>query len=221
MRMNWLSNVLLMVLVTVCSLDGHINFLDTRAEAVSKQEQESPLQVTINIMAAEYCSADSELDGLRMKVRLTYTNRGNQQLILYKGIPLVSRIIISQKSADAAAKRFEVNSSLTQLTTEASKCYQGAPPNRCFVFIPPNGSFEAETVIGTFVVRGDAREIAGAVKSGNHILQVELITWHESDEMAKKLRARWLRYGLLWYEPIISAPVSFAVQQQRNVKDCS
>ncbi len=221
MRTNWVLKRLLLIAISVVGLDGHTSFSGARAETDSKQEQESPLQLTVKIVGSEYCAADSELDSLRLKVRLIYTNRGKQQLILYKGTPLVSRIIISRNAADAAAKRFEVNSSLTQLTSAGSKCYQGAAPNRCFILLPPNASFEAETVIGTFVVRGDAREIAGAVKSGNHVLQVEVITWHESDDMAKNLRARWLRYGLLWYEPITSAPAPLAVQQQRNVVDCS
>lgn len=128
--------------------------------------------------------------------------------------------MISRDSAEAAANRFEVNSSLTQLTSGGEDCYKGAAPNKCFVILPPGASYETEGIAGTFAVRGDAREIAGAVKSGNHVLQVEVITWYEPVEMAKSLRQRWSRFGFLWYEPIRSTPVPFTVQQERNVVDC-
>jgi polyferredoxin len=77
-----------------------------------------------------------------------------------------------------------------------------------------------ETVVGLFVVRGDAREITGAVKSGNHVLQVEVITWRKSNKMAKGLRARWRRYGTVWYEPITSVAVPFTVEKERKIADC-
>lgn len=192
----------------------------TITQSKADLEDERPLQLTLNVLSSEYCVGDSELDGLRLKVRLLYTNKGKQQLILYKGSRLVSRTMISRDFAEAAASRFEVNSSLTQLTSGGENCYKGAAPTRCFVVLPPGASYETEGIAGTFVVRGNGREIAGAVKSGNHVLQIEVITWHESNEMAKELRARWLRYGLLWYEPITSAPVPFTVEQQRKVVDC-
>jgi len=211
---------LLLVVISMCAPVVNTTFSGTRAETDNKQEQESPLQLTVKIVGSEYCAADSELDSLRLKVQLIYTNRGKQQLILYKSSRLISRTMISRNFADAAAKRFEVNASLTQLASGGNKCYTGAAPNKCFVVLPPGGSYEVEAIAGIFVVKGDAREITGAVKSGDHVLQVEVITWHESDEMAKNLRARWLRYGLLWYEPTTSTPAPLTVQQQRRVVDC-
>ena len=186
----------------------------------SPQAGAPSLLLTTKILSEEYCVGDSELDGLRLKLRLIYTNKSKQQLILYKGSRLISRIMISRDSAEAAANRFEVNSSLTQLTSGGEDCYKGAAPNKCFVILPPSASYETEGITGTFTVRGDAREIAGAVKSGNHVLQVEVITWYEPVEMAKSLRQRWSRFGFLWYEPIRSTPVPFTVQQQRKVVDC-
>lgn len=128
--------------------------------------------------------------------------------------------MISRDFAEAAANHFEANSLLTQVTSGGGDCYKGAAPSKCFVVLPPSSSYETEGVAGTFAVRGDVREIAGAVKSGNHVLQVEVITWQETNEMAKELRSRWLRYGLLWCEPVTSEPVAFTVSRNRNVVDC-
>jgi hypothetical protein len=220
MTLNRLSKAALIV-VSLCCLDLGVSVSAPRTdEKRSKHEPESGLELAIKIVSSEYCGADPELDSMRLKVRLTFTNRRKEPLILYKGASLVSRIMISRNYADAAAKRFEVNSSLTQLTSGASRCYKGATPTNCFVVLPPDASFEVETVVGVFVVRGDAREIAGAVKSGNHVLQVEVVTWHESDELAKDLRAKWARSGVLWYEPVTSTPLPLTVHQQPKVTDC-
>lgn len=218
MRISQLSRGLLVSLICLTVTNGQSRLSGTLGQINTQLEQ--PVQLTMRTVSGEYCVGDSELDSLRLKVRLTYANKGRRRLILYEGSRLISRIMISRNFTDALAKRFEVNSSLTQLTASGSKCYKGAVPNDCFVILPPGASHEAETVIGLFVVRGDAREIAGAVKSGDHVVQVEVITWHESDKLAKDLRARWRRYGTVWYEPITSAPVPFTVEKQRKVADC-
>jgi hypothetical protein len=219
MTLKRLSKAALIVVI-LCCLDGSVSISSARTGKRSKHEPESGLELAIKIVSSEYCRADPELDSLRLKVRLTFTNRRKEPLILYKGASLVSRVMISRNYADAATKRFEVNSSLTQLTSGASKCYKGATPTNCFVVLPPDASFEAETVVGVFIVRGDAREIAGAIKSGDHVLQVEVVTWHESDELAKDLRAKWARSGFLWYEPVTSAPLPLTVHHQPKVTDC-
>lgn len=215
-----ISKWLMLTTISISVTSGQTGLSRTKDRVNSHHAEVSHLELTMKVLSGEYCVGDSELDGLRLRVRLTYTNKGKQQLILYKGSHLISRTMISRNFADAAEKRFEVNSSLTQLTSGRNKCYTGTAPNKCFVTLPPGASYEVEGIAGIFVVRGDAREITGAVKSGDHVLQVEVITWQESDVMAKNLRARWLRFGLLWYEPIKSAPAPFTVQQERKVANC-
>lgn len=184
------------------------------------QTQPLTLQLTTKILSKEYCKGDSELDGVRLKLRLIYTNKSKQNLLLFKGSRLVSRIMISRDSEKAAANHFEVNSLLTQVTNGGGDCYKGAVPSECFVVLPPGASYGTDAVAGTFAVRGDVREVVGAVKSGNHVLQVEVITWQETNELAKELRARWLWSGLLWYEPVTSEPVAFTIPRFRRVVDC-
>lgn len=214
MIMNWSSKALVLIVVSAFFLEAFVT------ETRNNREAESDLQLAVRIVNSEYCRADSELDSLRLKLKLTFTNRKKEPLILYRGTSLVSRIMISRNFADAAAKRFEVDSLLTPLTSGARKCYKGAAPTSCFVVLPPDASFETEAVAGVFAVRGDVRDIVGAVKSGDHLLQIEVITWHESDELAKNLRARWLPHGLLWYEPITSAPMQFRVERDRTSASC-
>ena len=186
----------------------------------SQKDQSSLLQLTLKVIDSQYCVADQELDTLRFKARLVYENRGASPVIMYKRSQLPSRILVAQNLSDAAARRYEVNSTLTQLSSGRSKCYKGAVSSDCFVTIAPNSSFETEAIIGVFTVRDDLRDIAGAVKSGEHVLQVEVPTWHESSKLARELAIRWRRYGRLWYEPITSVPLPFTVNQKRQRTDC-
>lgn len=180
-----------------------------------------PVKLAINVVDQKYCTGDADLDALRLSVRFTFTNTSNRRLILYKSADLISRIMIGETLADIEAARFQVDSSLTGLTAGGRECFQGSTPSRCFVVLPPGASYEAQAVVGVFVVRDETREFTGAVRSGEHVLQVRISTWPESAELAKKLRRRWARIGYLWYDPITSAPMSFTVEKGRKVVDCS
>ncbi len=178
------------------------------------------LRLGTEILNAEYCVGDRDLDALRLSLRLTYTNRGNGPIILYKGSDLVSRITVARSIEDLAARRFEVNSSITWITRATKDCFAGAEPSDCFVVLPPNASCETEATTGFFVVRDDDREIAGAVRSGEHVLEVQIPTWDGSNETARELRERWREYGSLWYQPVISDPLPVKVERSRKVNQC-
>ena len=212
--MRRITEALLLTLVLACVL------LSAGAPVADVIAIESPLRLSIKVEGEQYCIGDSELDGLRLKARLVYTNHGKEKLILYKGSTTISRLMISRTLADAAAKRFEVDSSITSATSGGAKCYRGRVPSTCFVSLQPNASYEVETNIRLFVVRGDAREITGAVMSGDHVLQVEVPTWHESNELAKQLARRWQQNGALWSTPVTSEPLLFTVKKEHQAVNC-
>lgn len=157
---------------------------------------------------------------MRLELKLVYTNVGKGPLILLRGSPTVSQLMVSRSMSDATANRFEVNSSLTPITGGGQDCYSSTRVNKCFVVLAPGEAYEAQVVTGTFAVKEDAKEIAGAVKSGSHVLQVKVLTWQESAELAREVRSRWLKYGSLWYQPVVSAPTRFDVASQRKLTDC-
>lgn len=199
-------------------------YAQPRSRSATRQadnaQQKKPLQLTASIINQKYCVGDAELDVLGINVRLTFTNIGRQPLILYKGSSLVSRIMISRNQEDAAARRFEVDATFTHVTTGGRKRIDEPVPGKLFVILPPGGSFETETGASVFVAREESGKIEGSVKSGDHVLLVEVATWTGSKELAERLRTRWQRYGLLWYEPVISQPLPFKVEKRRVVENC-
>jgi len=188
--------------------------------ASTSSNPEGHLKLGIEILKSEYCVGDRDLDGLRLKFRLTYTNLGNGPVILSKGSDLVSRITVARSVEDLTAKRFELNSSFAWITSATRDCFAGSAPSDCFVVLPPNASYETEATTGFFVVRDDGRDIAGAVRSGDHVLKIEIPTWRGSEQDAQELSDRWREYGSLWYAPVHSDPISVTVAKARKVNRC-
>lgn len=208
--------VILLCLTCITTVQSRTGFAHVTAQQSNRQP---PLRLAMEIVDQNYCTGDADLDGLRIHVRLTYTNISNRRLIVYKRA-IISRIMIGEDLADIEAGRFEVDSSLTELTAGGRECFKGSVPSGCFVVLPPGASYEEQSVVGVLVVRDDAREIAGAVRSGKHALQIEVSTWPESKALAEDLGRRWQRSGCLWYEPIRSAVISFTAEKQRKPADC-
>lgn len=111
-------------------------------------------------------------------------------------------------------------SNIGRLTTPGKRCYKGSKPTDCFVVLPPNGVYETETGTDLFVVRDDNSKIAGGVRSGEHAIQIEVITWTESNELADRVRERWRRFGALWNRPIRSDPMLITLEKHRKVSPC-
>jgi hypothetical protein len=218
-----MKNTHLLAICLLCS--GLLLVAGARANIVSERDsdalQRPPLQLSTTVISQDYCTGDAELDGLRMKLLLHYANSGQQPLILYKGSNLVSRLMVSHNSEDAAARRFELNASLTQFTEGGDVKVEAPTPGSLFVILAPGASYDTEESVSVFAVRDDARRIGGAISSGEYVLQVRVSTWPESGDLARKLHDLWQPSGRLWYEPVISAPMRFKIDRNRLVRDCS
>lgn len=222
MKMICTLIVILLTLNSMRTMNAQPSIDGASAQPMALQKHDGPpLRLAVNIVDQKYCAGDADLDALKLNVRFTFTNISHRQLILYKSADLISQIMIGETLADIEAGQFQVDSSVTQLIAVEEKCFRGSAPSRCFVVLPPGASYEAQTTVRVFVVRNEKREITGAVASGEHVLQVRVSTWPESEGLSKELRRRWEHIGCLWYDPITSVPMPFKVEKQRKVVDCS
>lgn len=214
--------ILSLCVVCLAAFNFHpYTYIINEATQVNVSEHKDSLQLTTSITKQKYCTGDAELDSLRLVLRLNFTNIGQQNLILYKGSNLVSKLMISQNLKDLSDRRFEVYASLTQVAEESNEKVGGPVPNKSFIILPSGATYKTEAIISIFAVRGNASGITGAVAAGEHFLQLEVPTWPASNELAKKSRSLWQRSGCLWYEPTISVPMAFKVEKERAVVDCS
>jgi hypothetical protein len=183
-------------------------------------EGAGPLELKTTIIERTYCPGDAELDALRMRLKLTYRNVGKQPIILYKGPPIPSREMISRSEVDSQNHKFEVDSTISMVTDGRLVGFRGSVPGRAFTIIQRGASFDLETTVTVLAVRGDVREITGAVTSGKHVLQIEVPTWPASKSNAEKMRVRWSSSGVLWNSPLVSLPMPFNVEKSRSLSEC-
>ncbi|MFY9553734.1 MAG: hypothetical protein WAV47_03335 [Blastocatellia bacterium] len=177
-------------------------------------------QLKVTVLSQQYCKADAELDALRLNLGLQFRNIGKDRLILYKGSNRIRRVMISRNLEDAEAKRYEVNSSLTWVDDGRSQEIDDSVPNQSFIILPPEATYEMETSITLFVVRDETKEISGAIRPGEHVLQVEVQTFPQRDYNTSELSRKWKPIGFLCYEPILSDPLTFQVEKIRKLSEC-
>ncbi len=172
------------------------------------------VQLTTEIVSRRYCKGDSELDALGLNLKLRFENTGSQPIILYKSSDqIVQQIIRNIDGSD------EVNSTLSWLTSGNWNVNESSL-GKSFVVLPPNKIYETQTTAGVFVTRENVGKIAGAVGSGEHLLQIRVATWYGSQELADGLQQSWKQSGVLWTNSILSSPMKFKVDAKRKAARC-
>ena len=189
------------------------------------QETQKPLRLTLKVTDSRYCVGDDEIDELQLKLRFVYENRTAGPVILYKLPPEPTRVMIARTLADAAAQQYELDFTQTWYSDkgndEASACYKDAAPGNCFITIAAGSSYEVDGDVRVFAVRGDVKDVPGAIKSGEHALQLVVPTWSESGKLAQELATRWRAHGSLWSKPLTSEPLTFTIDKDRKVVACN
>ena len=213
---NAMRTAIFFVVLLAALVNPTLNAQDTR--------QQAPLRLTLKVTDSQYCVADDEVDGLNLKLRFSFENRTNGPIILYKMRPFPTRFMVARNLSDAAAQQYELDYSTTwymdKAGDEADRCYKGASPTDCFTTIAPGSSYEADGEARVLAVRGDANDVPGAVKSGQHVLQLVVQTWDESGKVAQETASRWHSHGSLWYRPLTSEPLTFTIEKERTVVEC-
>jgi hypothetical protein len=190
--------------------------------AVGAQPKPPPkpaLQLTAEIVSQNYCAMTLDAASLEMKVKLRYRNLGAQKIILYKGHDLFyqTRIRSAPWNAVGAYEVWVVNS---RYFDEEIEAIDQPSPGKVFLTLRPGAVYEQEILIGVGVVNDKVERGDSSIRSGDHTLQINLSTWYKSRVLAQKLREQWQSKGLLWAEPLVSAPINFVAQRPRLLAPC-
>ena len=196
-------------------------FLLSLARAVSAQAKppKPALQLSADIVSQNYCAVTSDAASLEMKVRLRYRNIGSQKIILYKGHDLFYQTRIRGAPGNAAGP-YEVWVVNSRYFDEEVEPIDQTTPSKVFLGLPPGAVYEREIMIGVGLVNDKVERGDSSIRAGDHTLQLIVSTWYKSRSLAQKLRQEWLRKGLLWSEPLFSAPIHFLVQRPRLLGPC-
>jgi hypothetical protein len=176
------------------------------------------LTLTTSVLGQGFCFGDGEISTLQMNLRLRYTNNGRRPIILYKGSVVVPSLTVSRTMNEALAGNHELTLKFTMLTSSRRTIKKALDDQ--FLVLPAGSSFDTETSVAIPFTTSGGQTIPGTVRTGSHVLQVRVVTWPESPELARKLRYSWRRYGFLWADMIEAGPMQFSIESEPNRHRC-
>jgi hypothetical protein len=178
-----------------------------------------PVELTVEIISQNYCAVSLDSAQLEMNLKLRYANVGNQKLILYKGHDLFYQTRILS-AFEGGARPYEVLFLNSRYFDEQFESVDQASPGKIFVTLPPGAIYEREMMVGIAIVSERVARGNFAIREGAHTLQLIVSTWYKSRSLAQKLRQQWQRKGLLWFDPLVSAPVRFVDRRPGSLAPC-
>ncbi len=179
------------------------------------------LKLTTEILKESYCEGlDPDLVTLRLLLRLSFTNKGSQKVILQRGAKLAPVIKVSTTVEDALTGRFEtiINNSIITSDSGLEKLRK-RPPLSSFTILSPGEAYETVADVSIPVPRN--KPVSSIINSGEHYLQIGVWTWNDSPAEGRQRRGTWIREGFLWSESVLSYPMRFLVRSQPIPADCS
>ena len=179
---------------------------------------DQPLQVTPKLIGQEYCYGDAEVYAVRLTLRMKYINGTDKTLILDKEIGVAwYGVAVARNTEDLNAGKYEYHPNIDWMTSGPPNVPSPHSPGPDFVILAPGRSFTNE-IDATVVAQYDGpSDFAGSIRSGTHMLRLDLSSWNHSGE-ASKFEESWRRYGRLVTGVIKSEPLEIVVPSNPKVK---
>lgn len=204
---NLTISLILIFLVTFNTPSGDTKFAVsplTKSNNVAAQ-----LRLGLSIVERGYCSNDQ----LCLTLRLTFTNVGDQPIILDKNSSVIGRHMVSRSLKAAAAKKYVENVS-PFLDAMSVLRINASPDASLFVTLALGESLSVEKKLDLFVYDGN-KENEDLLHPGDYYLEVVVLTWYYPQTLKAEARKEWKQKGYLWTDPIKSGPLSFNVEKHR------
>src|SRR5438552_10197444 len=180
--------------------------------------QKPPLELTAEIISQKYCAASSDALTLEMTLKLRYRNVGHQKLILYRGHDLFYQTRV--RSAAGGAPAYEVLFLNSRYFDSEFESIDQSVPGKVFVSLSPGAVYERSLLVGIALVPEGIERGNSAIAAGDHTLQLIVSTWYKPRSLAEKLRRQWEPKGLLWFDPLVSAPIHFLAERPPSLAAC-
>jgi hypothetical protein len=120
---------------------------------------------------------------------------------------------VARNDAELAEKKFEVDLSISWYTSGPSLADAGAEPDERFKVLKPGKSFKTYSETS---IRKEEKPLA----PGEHVLQVIIPTWNDSEEDYQRLKAKWRKTGELWARNAFSVPIKLLIEENQKRKRC-
>jgi hypothetical protein len=186
---------------------------DQRAQAQRK------LILKPSIVESTYCSASN----LRLTLTLTFTNAGSEPIILRKEGFFISRYVVSSdvetlnKGKHELTVRGEPGSPMLVKHRLQDKIDMA---ESLVTTIAPGASHTATVHLYVPYIYDPTHPSPDSLRSGDHVLQLTVWTWLDTESVAASLREQWRTRGFLWTKTVVSEPVLFKVSDAKSISPC-
>ena len=171
------------------------------------------LELNTDLIKLEACSRN----GLRFTVRLNFTNRGKNAVILDKRSTAVSQYMMSRNLNNALKKKYETTVPVFFGLDGVGMTMDSVPDESQFVVLKPGETYSPPGVL-TSVLGADS-DGSRRLREFN-VFQMVVLTWYYPRASNIKWRDQWQTKGYLWSDPITSIPMSFKVDNKAPVIEC-
>jgi len=170
------------------------------------------LQLNTDLIKLEACSGDT----LRFTLRLNYTNKGKNVVIIDKRSSVIPRYMISRSLKNAINRKYEIEGHVFIGLDAAGMTDDSVPDESQFVLLKPG---EAYSLIRVLTSASSYNDSSRPLR-GLNFLQFVVLTWYYPRASNTKWRDQWQAKGYLWSDPITSNPMPFVVEKNLPVVDC-
>jgi hypothetical protein len=197
----------------------------SRALAVPQPAQDDQsIKAIPELIGARYCYGDAEVYSVGLKLRMKYVNRTHKTLILDKEI---GKAWYGEKVArnldDLAAGKYEYNPNEDWFFSDKDKLPDKPNTDSLssdFVVLAPGETFVSEINAAVVAQYENPKNFAGSIRSGVHILQLELSAWNHPGESAVFAES-WRKFGELVTGVIKTEPLEIRIPLDPKVeKEC-
>ena len=182
---------LLTILYVVCPVIGNAQSVPGPGEVKMTSGLDrvyANLELTKDLLRLQHCSNDN----LQLLVRLNFSNKGKGPLVLDTRTKPISRYMVSRTAENATKRKYEFVVR-TLLGYDKSDL---VPDEANFIVLKPGETYSIEQVLHL-----SDRE---SMRSGQHVLQVVVVTWHYAQASNVEWRERLRSRGYLWTDAVTS-----------------
>lgn len=172
------------------------------------------LQLNTDLIELRHCSGDT----LRFTLRLNFTNRGENTVILDKRSRAITQYMISSSLKNATKKKYKIEGHLLIGLDGAGMTMDSVPDESNFVVLRPAEVYSLTRVLTSDISAGSYND--GTSLRGLNFLQMVVLTWYYPRASNIKWHDQWQSKGYLWSDPITSIPMPFRVENKAPVVDC-
>jgi hypothetical protein len=173
------------------------------------------LQLNPELIKLEACPGNR----LRFTLRLNYTNKGKNVVMVDKRSSVIPRYMMSSSLKNAIKKKYEIDVPILIGSDGAGMTMDSVPDESQFVTLKPGESY---SLVEVFHFDGSVDEGSHGSRPlrGLNFLQFVVLTWYYPSASNTKWRNEWRTKGYLWSDPITSNPMPFVVQKNLPFVEC-